>query len=875
MTDENDESKFNLKVCRICQEDEVESEAKLIKPCKCNSHIHKKCLLRWIKTKLNSDVIDYQNDLKCEICLSKIKYTNARSNEATGNMNSSYNSDATNLSNIFKILLKKNKNGLKSFFTCLIFLIIPSVLMISLTFIFYRLLSINAFIPFSLETFEKQLQHEDTNWIYVYWIKIGMCLNAKLFPPTYKKLIKNLVLLVISTMTAAVPLFEDARNGFDLSTLHKMYEYQFGREKAIEEYEKLKRKILSLNNQSFLQQAINYFKFLTTFVSLAFMHALLQEAIPRFIYQQIIGEHSDRYSHFFSIYYNLFGLLFAYSYLTYKHSTSKIGGFGVLVVFKIKPELFPLVFELGGMKFFFLERIILSLISAKVMVLKSLIYSPLCQRLGAVFRLSNYLFDYDRPLERGTFVYRQSINPNNFEMCAQARNSNPTLYENPCFSKREALYFLNNADSSINAYLIQDGCSIKVPNASTVPFFQKGLMKPVDNLGNVIIKEEELDEDELLFSENSTEQDNKKNDEDMFAYSFNQNNGFDVCFVPSNFKIRLFGYFTTIAVIQNTIVFFLILVGYHVGSFLFNIKAVSWLYELAFTVFSKEAEEFPEEQFLNPNDPYVLPKIIIGAFIFVFGVAIVTKKTDSLSITWIFMKNYITETVFSFVIMFLLFFHVFIFSAITSFSLTYLQTMFIMLFNNLFYDSGMYEQISKIGIYETAWFFDNFTILYFTIIGFLNLSYNVHVFVTLLNKRYENAAYTFKNVIQDVFKKILFKQYKFWIKFFVVPFVFQHFVLVFVCLKSIHLPNDSLLQPSNNDHVSFSERAYLSNILLVISGKKMPSAIVYKAIYVGYVMFLFLSYSSKIIIQKWNSLKTLTRDNINEENEVIILEDES
>ncbi|XBW34879.1 hypothetical protein QEN19_000443 [Hanseniaspora menglaensis] len=323
MTDENDESKFNLKVCRICQEDEVESEAKLIKPCKCNSHIHKKCLLRWIKTKLNSDVIDYQNDLKCEICLSKIKYTNARSNEATGNMNSSYNSDATNLSNIFKILLKKNKNGLKSFFTCLIFLIIPSVLMISLTFIFYRLLSINAFIPFSLETFEKQLQHEDTNWIYVYWIKIGMCLNAKLFPPTYKKLIKNLVLLVISTMTAAVPLFEDARNGFDLSTLHKMYEYQFGREKAIEEYEKLKRKILSLNNQSFLQQAINYFKFLTTFVSLAFMHALLQEAIPRFIYQQIIGEHSDRYSHFFSIYYNLFGLLFAYSYLTYKHSTSK------------------------------------------------------------------------------------------------------------------------------------------------------------------------------------------------------------------------------------------------------------------------------------------------------------------------------------------------------------------------------------------------------------------------------------------------------------------------------------------------------------------------------------------------------------------------
>lgn len=52
------------KSCRICFEDE-NSGGILIKPCKCNQPIHKKCLKMWIKIKINP--------CQCEICKAKYK----------------------------------------------------------------------------------------------------------------------------------------------------------------------------------------------------------------------------------------------------------------------------------------------------------------------------------------------------------------------------------------------------------------------------------------------------------------------------------------------------------------------------------------------------------------------------------------------------------------------------------------------------------------------------------------------------------------------------------------------------------------------------------------------------------------------------------
>jgi hypothetical protein len=53
----------SIKYCRICFENET-YERQLIKPCRCNSFVHEKCLQTWRYQDINSD-----NYEKCEICL--------------------------------------------------------------------------------------------------------------------------------------------------------------------------------------------------------------------------------------------------------------------------------------------------------------------------------------------------------------------------------------------------------------------------------------------------------------------------------------------------------------------------------------------------------------------------------------------------------------------------------------------------------------------------------------------------------------------------------------------------------------------------------------------------------------------------------------
>jgi len=53
----------SIKYCRICFENETD-EHQLIKPCRCNSFVHEKCLQTWRYQDINSD-----NYEKCEICL--------------------------------------------------------------------------------------------------------------------------------------------------------------------------------------------------------------------------------------------------------------------------------------------------------------------------------------------------------------------------------------------------------------------------------------------------------------------------------------------------------------------------------------------------------------------------------------------------------------------------------------------------------------------------------------------------------------------------------------------------------------------------------------------------------------------------------------
>lgn len=1004
MSSTEQDKKSNLKICRICQEDELESESKLLKPCKCNSHIHKECLLTWIKTKINSDIIDYKNDLNCEICLTKIKYTHSiNEDSAKKDENGSQGGTFTTISNMSKILFKRNENGLKNTVTIIATILIPIISILWPLLFIYRVWSTNNSILESEENIV-DLPLENVGSVKsLLSAAVIRFLNPKYFPKQLKDLTANITLQFLSHVLALFPLIEDVRNGFNTSTLHRMYEYEFGVEKAISEYDKIQLRILAAEQSSLLTKIFQYCRTLIFVVPIAIVHILLQEGLLRYLYVNVFGEYSESYSHYFGIYYNFVALAAIYfcfdyqknrksnsSYVKYHIKNSiklvlnqywqcilihllelisirylkvdrlircslpfeyhvyqpnlvatfkviyvvlaslrflrtnifrfgvlykfpsgssegnslknmqivliepvlknlkdcvvdifaialtllSIGGFALIILYNIRPQYFPLVFTLTGLKSLLLESVVSSLLLSQISVLKDVVYLPLFHKLSAFLRLSNYLFDYDRPLEKGIFVYRNNVNKKNPVDLIKARNTNDELYEKPCFSNREALYFLEKGDSTIDAYLLQDGFNIKAPDASSVLFVQKGFMQAVDSSGATIVKEEEKSEEDLL-SETNDFADGAKTTIGMFNHAYNDTDSYDVCFVPNKFKIRLISFFTAIAAFQNLLVIVLFLLGHRIGSFLFAIPKVKFFYETALQIFSVKqvTQEIPE--FFNANDQLVLPKVLSGVSILIALMAVLTNNNAAIRLTLFSIKRSTIEAIQHLLIMLISVIHIFIFNFLVSISLTYFYNITTILYSQCIYGHAYSIEKVRFLIYQISMFFDEYTFYYWLILGFITTFYNFFGLSLLFQKIQNVRSYTIKNLVKDLFNDFFLKQYMLWFRYFVVPFALQHIVLLISALADYFIPNSQSLFRDESLDMRFIDKAYYTNLNMVLSGSHVPIAIVYKALFSGYIIFYFVKHLVNYLKVKWNNLKTLTIDNTVSEDDVIILEDDS
>ncbi|KAL6929687.1 hypothetical protein ACO0SA_001091 [Hanseniaspora valbyensis] len=1003
MSSDEQTSKSALKICRICQEDELESDSKLLKPCKCNSHIHKECLLTWIKTKINSDIIDYQNDLQCEICLTKIKYAHASNDKTDSDETELDNGKTATILNMSKILFKRNENVLKNVMKGVVFIFIPLFLIIGPIFFLQELIYQKTTIVDSKESFIELLKQNEFSVRSYYTLKIAHFLNSKYFPEQFSRIFIHMILHFMNYLVALVPLIEDSRNGFNTSTLHKMYEYEFGVEKAITEYEKIQKSISDTENASFANKCVNYFKNLTISVPMIVCHIILQEFIPRYIYFKFFENYSQQYEHYFSVFYNFVVLGLAYLYLVYQQNNRanssyvlfvvknslklviclywqsiliyflelvslkylkvdqlirlnvpfefkvyqsimlptfkvlqivllslsylrkhifrygvfykfptglsdgnqlthtqlvlinpllgvlahsvfdffiialtllSIGGSGLVGLYRLKPDYFPLVFDITGIKGLILENIVSSVLSFQISVLKDVVYVPLFQKLGAFFKLSNYLFDYDRPLEKGRFVYRDCVDINNVTDMVKAKSSNTTLFERPCFSHREALYLLEKGDASVNAYFIQEGYNIKVPNASSIISFQEGLMKPADSSGNTIIKSEEKSEEELLAETNVDSDVEVKTTKGLFEHAYNNVDGYDVCFVPQNFKIRLFSFFAIIIIIQNLLVLGLCLAGHKIGSYIFDIKQLRVTYETSLTSLTSKDIKMNEIEFFNKNDSLVIPKILSGVSVIIAALALATKKTVAVNTFTLSIKSYVLEIVPRTLILAVSTAHMLIFTSLASLSLTYFQSITKLLNDNLVYDYGSLPYTGKFLIYSYSLFINDFTFLFWMSVGTFIGFYNFRGLILLYQKLQENRRYKMTDLVKDLFKNYFLKQYTIWFKYFAIPFLLQHLVFGIAFFQA-QRAEQYLGVDEKNNAMSVMEKAFYINLNMVISGRKVPLAILYKATFSGYVIFSFGKYLFGKLRVNWVRLKTITVDNTINNDEVIILEDES
>ena len=211
----------NGKICRVCQEDEDESGNSLLKPCKCNSYIHKSCLLKWTRVKSKSDIIDFENDLNCEICHTKIEF--AYDAAKNGNTTSTKNIwDAINT------LYKRNSDFFNSLdiIAFVLFVVIFVAIIINKILEIKLLRKVGALTTKTLPNGITITSQAEEPRIYVIYLLEHLPYDTKSF---YYNILLTVRIFVSSLLPAIVETFD----GFKTSTFYKMYEYKFGKKKSI------------------------------------------------------------------------------------------------------------------------------------------------------------------------------------------------------------------------------------------------------------------------------------------------------------------------------------------------------------------------------------------------------------------------------------------------------------------------------------------------------------------------------------------------------------------------------------------------------------------------------------------------------------------
>lgn len=975
----------NIKICRICQEDEAESGQVLYKPCKCNSHIHKECLLQWIKTKINSDIIDYQNDLQCEVCLSKIRYTHKTTLENGENKFSNIKlaKDMTNFffrrnSKVFEIILKS-----------IFCFMVPCFIFVFLFGIVEALLVEKRKYVLNPELFDVP----DTSTDGYLWDKWLLWINPDYFPTESSILVNGCVNEVLSLLSLFPMITNEMSQEANRNVFYKMYEYMYGSTKATAELLKISNEVVAYSNMSTMNYVLNYLALVTIGIPLLSIFLVAREAIPRYIlgtkYNPLGYDNEIYYATYFSLALNCliyFGIkvrqhnnkpisykTFVYQqllktlidlkiqevcvhgltiiavdylhfnkYFALNHERTKmlfqfnpsmesvtlllncltflrtsifrngvfyrfpslsmtegsfkkikalfftsipklvlgnilgllhlvlaffaIGGAGIVTAASFKPELFPIIITWDKVEKFILKTFVLSILTKQAHTLQDAVYIPVFQKLAAIFRLSNYLFDYDRPLERGTIIYHESVGDSDRER-KLARDSNPVLFKEPCVSEREALHRLEKGNQEIKAYLVQKGYNAKIPNATSIYSFSKDWFKPLNHAGHVIVKPEPEDE-------NSIPEDIEEPEKgSILEYSFPDYESYDICFLPSNFNIRLYVYFFLISLIQNAIVFTGIIAGYKLGDKLYQIKQVQEL--ITFSLSKIQSGESSVEVGLKykPTATDVATKILLGTSTLGVLIKLATNQIKNSSFGLKDMFFGIMRKI-SVYILFIVTLVYGIFIGLTIIcSATYFFNSVYLLWTSVVYNfTALNSTKSFLGLIYGM--FVNFkTIRLFAPVITLSIIYAFYLKESINNALEAEGGMSFLKAYKMFFKDIAYPHFKVWFKFWGQPFMSQMVMLgAYVTVHSLK-SDDSLSLLKVRSFNDLNTSLFYLQFGLLLGGRSYLS-ILYLSTFVFYFSFNIVNWATPILVEKWENWKLITLDNKLGEKDVIILNDQ-
>lgn len=978
----------NLKVCRICQEDEHESEQVLHKPCKCNSHVHKDCLLQWIKTKINSDIIDYQNDLQCEVCLSKIRYTHKttldNSNERFSNIK--LFKDMTNF------FFKRNMNFFKLILGVIFYVFVPLLLFVILFGILEGFLSMkreNALNPQSDLQFDDKSPSRLTSIVN----KIYSWINLDYFP-TENSVFTNGVFNELLSYTTLIPLIssefsqEATRNVF-----YKMYEYHYGTERATRELEIYGNQIDELSNISKVKFVLYYLLTVLVGIPVIFLCLVMREVIPRFIvgckYNPMGSFNEFYYGSYFTltvctvVYFlikvkqynnipislktfgcqqflkviidlkiqeicthgmgtlalNVFeierffafnnkrntlmpqfnasfdfvalminsltylrsyifrnGVLYQFPFLAVVDSSQKklkaifflsiprliwdnikglfyivvgffgIGGVGIMAASYFKPELFPLIISTDRVERMVLKGVILAILSKQVEVLKDAVYIPVFQKLASLFRLSNYLFDYDRPFERGQIIYHPSVGNSSTER-KQARDSNPLLFKEPCVSEREAVSRLEKGNQHIKAYLVQSGYNAKIPNASSIFAFSNDWFKPLNHAGNVIVKAEPMDE-------NSIPDDiEEPSSGSLLEHAFPDYESYDICFLPPKFTLRLYAYFFTISLLQNLLVFIGIVAGYNLGDKIYQIKEVQQGITSFTSRLAKTDVVVIFEMKFAPAVNDVFTKILLGTSALCALIKVVSINMRNKSLFSIKLFKDLTRKLSSSILFSVIFIYGIVMGMVSMFSITYFLKTVSLLWTSIVYDyTSLRGQKSFLFFVYGMYFQASHLTLYLPLFGAC-LYYIFYIWYSVNNELQANNNRSTAELWRLYFHDIVCSHFKTWAHFFGKPLMHQMIVFLAYCTIHSIKNNDEFSALKARSFSEFNLSLYYMHLGLLLDSRAILATL-YKFMFAGHVIVNISNWIYSILEAKWENWKLITLDNKLGENDVIILNDE-
>ncbi|KAL6930607.1 uncharacterized protein HGUI_01466 [Hanseniaspora guilliermondii] len=977
----------NLKVCRICQEDETESEQVLHKPCKCNSHVHKDCLLQWIKTKIKSDIIDYQNDLQCEVCLSKIRYTHKTTLD---NPNERF-SNIKLVKDMTNFFFKRNMNFFKIILGVIFLLFVPILLFAILYGILEGFLSqkrLNLLNTESVSIFNDDSASKLESIVST----IYSWINLDYFPTEGSVFINGVVNEFLFYMTSIPLITTEFSQETTQNVFYKMYEYFNGPERATKELQVIRNQINELENISKLKFVLYYVLTIIIGIPSIFVFLVLREVIPRYI----IGCKYNLMGSFDELYYGSYftltlccvlyflimlkqynnipislktfvcqqflklvidskiqemsthalgtlavsvfeieryitfsnkrntmmlqfnpsfefvsciinsltylrthifrnGVLYKFPYLALADSSQKkikamfffsipriiwsnvlgliyvvvgffgIGGAGIIAASYLKPEIFPLILATDRVERMVLKTLFFAILPKQLDVLKEAVYIPVFQKLGSLFRLSNYLFDYDRPFERGQIVYHPSVGDSPVER-KEARDSNPLLFKEPCVSVREAVSRLEKGNQQIKAYLVQSGYNAKIPNASSIFAFSNDWFKPLNHAGHVIIKAEPIDE-------NTIPEDVEESDTgSLLDYAFPDYESYDMCFLPSNFTLRLYSYFFIISLLQNLLVFIGIVAGYNLGDKLYQIKEVQQWITFFTSRLAKDDIVVAFDMKYAPTVNDAFTKIIIGtsALCAMIKVVSTNMKNSSFISTDKFknLKRKVSSSVLSSVIiaygMFM--------GMVVMLSVTYFLKTVSLLWTSIVYNyASISGQDSFLFFIHGMFFQPYYLTLNLPLFGAC-LLYSFFIRFSINNELQANNRSTFE-IWRIFFQDFVCSHFKIWAHFFGKPWMYQMIVFFAYCTIHSIKYDEKLSLFKARSFSDFNTYLFLMQLQLLLGGR-IAMSIFYKVIFAGHVIFNIANWIYPILEDKWENWKLITLDNKLGEKDVIILNDE-